>query len=99
MKKTSGFKVKLIPPDDDFIPLNEYETQFGDYNSSENRKRKHKKMSFNGVEGVAIPGEQRGRPWRIRREHSTGTKKDEVYEDGSDADGVEEGKQRRSTRT
>ena len=91
MKKTSGFKVKLIPPDDDFIPLNEYEKQFGDYNSSENRKRKHKKMSFNGVQGVAIPGEQQGRPWRLRREHSTGTKKDEVYEDGSDADGVEEG--------
>ena len=91
MKKSSGFKTKLIPPDDDFLPLAEYQAQFGDYHSSENRKRKHKKMSFNGVEGVAIPGEQRGRAWRIRREHSRGTKKDEVYEDGSDADGVEEG--------
>jgi hypothetical protein len=88
IKKRSAYDVKLIAPDDDFMLLADYKKEFGSPSAKENRDRKHRKITFNGVSGVAMPGTGL---WKLRREHVNSAIKDDVYEDGSASDGVASG--------
>ena len=88
LKPRQSYGIKLLPPDDDFLPMADYKERFGSPSAAENRKNKHKKRVVAGILGVAIPGENLGRAWRLRREHADTTILDEVYEDGSEDDDV-----------
>ena len=83
IKKSKGYKEQLIPPDDDWVPFDDY---FKDGRKLD-KKNGHKLRCFNGKRGVAIPGERTGQPWKIRRIWESGvTKEDCLHKEQSDDD-------------
>ncbi len=76
--------VSLLPPADDFLPLDQYHKQFGD--PTRYAKRGHKVTRVNGVVGVAMPA-QEGTPWKLQRRFDSAVEKSSQHDVGEDSDG------------
>ena len=84
IKQQLARDVELLPPADQFLPLASYSKKYGNPRSVENKKRKHKVCTINGVRGVAMPGSESDAPWTLQRHIRSSTLQEDEHDVDSD---------------